>query len=675
MMVLGRIVGRSTTTHFEFQTEGSAKKFQFIQVYHQEHDYVLCQVYEIERDVNQTIAKCQVIGFRDEQGRIRGIRTPFEPNAEVLLATDDLIRSVVQLDDSAKGAMVGKIDGRSIQIYLNINKMLTKHIAVLAKSGSGKSYSVGVLLEELLSHKIPIVIIDPHGEYSSLKWPNDNMDDVSRLAEYGMDPKGFVEQIVEYGDMKVSPDLKPITLPQKLTADEILHMLPTKLSSAQQALFFTASKDFNRITIEELAMIIAQQEHPAKHTLLSVLNYLRKLGIFGQNALMPEDIIQPGKASVFSLKGMDPEVQEIVAYKVLKDLFEARKLGKIPPFFAVIEEAHNFAPERGFGDTKSSKIIRTIAAEGRKFGMGLCVITQRPARVEKNVLSQCSTQIILKVTNPGDLKAISTSVEGINSESEQEIRNLPIGVAMITGVVDIPLFVSIRPRMTLHGGTTVNIIDEDGDEAIDAQGAIDEFSQKEMMPLITPNITETDLLIMSDEDTAKIEKVIVPAVQVTCEDKDHEFMLLVDATDGGVIVDLEKYRTKLVPQLDKLTPSELGILEMLFKQGVLHDAEHTQLINQGKGGLIERLKGLGLITVDRGITLSSKYIFSKLSKYQNYSKIEYKELQYDNKLDRAVPIEQVAGILSRFTAVKDTKECYVLKYVLEKAQGSTLVTE
>ena len=80
-------------------------------------------------------------------------------------------------------------------------------------------------------------------------------------------------------------------------------------------------------------------------------------------------------------------------------------------------------------------------SEGRKFGLGVCLISQRPSRVEKNALSQVNTQIILKVTNPNDVKSISSSVEGITSETEKEIKNIPIGTALVTGVVDTPIFV------------------------------------------------------------------------------------------------------------------------------------------------------------------------------------------------------------------------------------------
>ena len=122
-----------------------------------------------------------------------------------------------------------------------------------------------------------------------------------------------------------------------------------------------------------------------------------------------------------------------------------------------MEEAHNFCPERALGETKASKIIRTVAAEGRKFGLGLCIISQRPAKVDKNVISQCTTQILLKMTNPNDLRSVISSSEGVSSDSEGEIQKLNIGTCLLTGVIDIPLKVNIRPRISKHGGETVDI--------------------------------------------------------------------------------------------------------------------------------------------------------------------------------------------------------------------------
>jgi hypothetical protein len=158
------------------------------------------------------------------------------------------------------------------------------------------------------------------------------------------------------------------------------------------------------------------------------------------------------------MKGVPPDVQGVVVARMTKQLFDERKSNKIPPFLLIVEEAHNYCPEKGFGNAVSLPSLRTIASEGRKFGMGLCVVSQRPAKVDKNIISQCNTNIILKVTNPNDLKAIIQSVEGLTTQAADEIQRLPIGVALIAGgSLQMPIMAEIRTRETNHGGRSVTI--------------------------------------------------------------------------------------------------------------------------------------------------------------------------------------------------------------------------
>jgi uncharacterized protein len=149
----------------------------------------------------------------------------------------------------------------------------------------------------------------------------------------------------------------------------------------------------------------------------------------------------------------------MIVSRLLTDIFEARKRRLISPGMVVVEEAHNYIPERGTGNAASTSIVRTIAAEGRKFGLGLMIISQRPARVDKNVISQCNTQIIMRVTNPNDLKALSKGLEGMTGELEEEIKRLPAGVAMlVSNEIERPITVSIRPRKSRHGGVSTQIV-------------------------------------------------------------------------------------------------------------------------------------------------------------------------------------------------------------------------
>jgi DNA helicase HerA-like ATPase len=79
--------------------------------------------------------------------------------------------------------------------------------------------------------------------------------------------------------------------------------------------------------------------------------------------------------------------------------------------------------------------------------------------VDKNVISQCNTQIIMRVTNPNDLKALSKGLEGMTSELEEEIKRLPPGVAMlVSNEIERPITVNVRPRKSRHGGVSTQIV-------------------------------------------------------------------------------------------------------------------------------------------------------------------------------------------------------------------------
>ena len=128
-------------------------------------------------------------------------------------------------------------------------------------------------------------------------------------------------------------------------------------------------------------------------------------------------------------------------------MFHNRREKKIPPFLLVLEEAHQFVPEKTSREEAISRsIIRTIAREGRKFGASLCLISQRPIQLDTTTLSQCNTHLILRITNPYDLKHIGESSEGLDSRSLEIITSLRVGEALIVGeATNAPLFFRIRP--------------------------------------------------------------------------------------------------------------------------------------------------------------------------------------------------------------------------------------
>jgi hypothetical protein len=240
-------------------------------------------------------------------------------------------------------------------------------------------------------------------------------------------------------------------------------MIPHESTSGQLGLLYEAISalraETDAYTLEDIIDQVVRSNSKAKWNLVGQLESLLELGLFSGSATSAEELLRPGRASVIDMTGILPELQAMIVSRLLTDIFEARKRRMISPGMVVVEEAHNYIPERGTGNAASTSIVRTIAAEGRKFGLGLMVISQRPARVDKNVISQCNTQIIMRVTNPNDLKALSKGLEGMTTDLEEEIKRLPAGAAMlVSNEIERPITVNVRPRKSRHGGVSTQIV-------------------------------------------------------------------------------------------------------------------------------------------------------------------------------------------------------------------------
>ncbi len=357
--MLARLFGKSDVYSFKIEIFGDVKTFDFLKIQHHESGEVLTQVINITRDSQKLIGDCKIIGFR-EAGVLKNIRTPFSNEALIEIADDSFIEKTVGLN-SQDDAFLGLLEHHpELKITMDLKKTITKHIAVLAKSGAGKSYTVGVLLEEIIKKNIPIIILDPHNEYSSLKYPNTDKKDVKRLEKFGLKPEGFLDRIKEYSpDTSSNPQCESVTLDiNSLKPQDLIDALPQKLSPAQQALMFNILSNLNnRVDFDELIFNISNEESNAKWSLISLIEQLKKFKLYSSNPTPLQELVKYKRASIISLKGVDPYVQETFVAGLLRDLFEARKKEEIPPFFLVLEEAHNFCV------TKETKIM---TSEGPK---------------------------------------------------------------------------------------------------------------------------------------------------------------------------------------------------------------------------------------------------------------------------------------------------------------------
>jgi DNA helicase HerA-like ATPase len=163
----------------------------------------------------------------------------------------------------------------------------------------------------------------------------------------------------------------------------------------------------------------------------------------------PEEIVSPGMVSIFYLAGYDHINQSAIVSIVLEALFAHRATltNRIPPFQAVIEEAHNFIPSRqeGTDETPSLPTIRKVITEGRKFGTGLVLISQRPSRLDETTLAQCNSFLVLRLVNPRDKSFVRAVMENLSEADANILQTFGPGQGIVSGqAVRFPLLVKVK---------------------------------------------------------------------------------------------------------------------------------------------------------------------------------------------------------------------------------------
>jgi hypothetical protein len=191
---------------------------------------------------------------------------------------------------------------------------------------------------------------------------------------------------------------------------------------------------------------------------------------------------------------------------------------------------------------------------------------------------------------------------------------------------------------------------------------VKEFEESDLLPIIKPKISVKDIKLMSDKPIKEIHEVLIPGYLFLCIDKSQEFNILVESISGKIITNVDEYKTKILPELDKLTPKEVKVLhtafqlkkfnkeELIKKIGLAIDKELTSLINKN------------YIVKNQKYQLSDKYVLSHLSKYACYNKIEFLKINYNLKKEAKLGIDEIKEKLSKFTTIKDQRECFILKH-------------
>ncbi len=389
------------------------------------------------------VAQIRVLGRMEKRGEHyfqHRVSLPPSPGTKVVEADELLLKDFVGFVEN--GLMLGKLQNHEIDAKIDLTRLFQKHLAILAMSGAGKSHLASVMLEELLDRKaedgrIATVIIDIHGEYSGFK----------RDPEYGRKVRVVNGKEISIPFRQLTPGMFSSWFPEisSVARNEIGKILREMgAQEKNERRLFGITDLIKRV---EASNIRKNVQEP----ILRALYELKSINLISQSKENPafRKQVLPGEMLVLDLSDLeDMRKKKLIVSYVANRLFKLRMKGQIPPAFLLVEEAHNFAPEKAkMAHNPSKSIIEKIAREGRKFGLALGVVSQRPVNLSTTTLSQCNTHILLRVTNPNDLKHIEESAEGIDSRMARSITSLKVGEGIIVGeAVRYPIFIEIRDR-------------------------------------------------------------------------------------------------------------------------------------------------------------------------------------------------------------------------------------
>lgn len=422
-----------------------------------------------EAELDRVTAR--VIGYFDrDMGTFRNPRTLPDAGTSVSRASDAFLEAVVPAADWEGDAGVAHLGWllerapRAANVFLPIDDVAATHLAILASTGSGKSYTASVLLEELVrpDSRAAVLVFDPHGEYTTLREVRrEEHADVFQTDEFSS-ADGYTPAV----DI-VQPDEVSVAIPD-LNFGDLLALLDD-LSSKMEAVLHDAwgevSSGANQITVSQL-IDACEQADDGGSTADALRWRLRKAldtELFTPAATRNlTDYVSPGQITVLELDRLRRADQQMLAAVLLRKLYEARRdavrtngdSGLDFPLFTLLEEGHRFAPD---GDARSLGTLRTILSEGRKFGFGVGIVSQRPSKLDSDVLSQCGTQIVMQIQNPADQQAIRDSVEDAGDDILAELPGLTPGQAVVAGdAVNTPVLLRVRERHTTHGAESLD---------------------------------------------------------------------------------------------------------------------------------------------------------------------------------------------------------------------------
>lgn len=338
------------------------------------------------------------------------------------------------------------------------------HIGVFGGSGSGKSFALRVIIEELMKKRIPTIVLDPHYEMDFKLKTYDEAPDYSSLYQSFLLGKdvGVDFKDLNVGEFKnllnaagAMTDAMDTSVDEVFKRGESLDSFRLRLSEILEALdrtedalkmdMQTAELNGDAAEADRIKRLQGYQNKYSRKlnapSLKGISWRFRRLvqdNVFSSDSQALEAALRSGK--LISLKG-STRLLEVYSSYILKKFYykrraymDAKLLGTndedyFPPFIIITDEAHNFAP-KAF-ESASKPILKEVAQEGRKYGVFLILATQRITLLDDTITAQLNTKFILRTVRESDISTIKEETD-ISSDDAKRLPYLTTGDAFIS---------------------------------------------------------------------------------------------------------------------------------------------------------------------------------------------------------------------------------------------------
>jgi DNA helicase HerA-like ATPase len=361
----------------------------------------------------------------------RGVSVYPGLGAEISTATrGDLER--VYARPAASNVRVGSIhQDRTLPAFVTTDHLVGKHFAVLGTSGAGKSCTVALLLRAILDQNANghIVLLDPHNEYrqsfgeraeyvspQNMELPYWLLnfeetvellighDGMSQETEVGILKGAILDAKRRYVGENRDTSYITVDTPVPYRMSTLVQFLEKQMGRLDKP---ETSAPYMRIK-DRVETLMADSRYSFMFSGMFIADNMSK--ILSRVLRIP---VNGKPITILDLSGVPSEIVEVLVSMISRMIFDFAlwsERGKAVPVLLVCEEAHRYVPKGEAAFPSARKALARIAKEGRKYGVALCLITQRPSEISPEVLSQCNTLFALRMSNFPDQEFVAKTL-------------------------------------------------------------------------------------------------------------------------------------------------------------------------------------------------------------------------------------------------------------------------